>query len=90
MSAHNSVISRTHRLNKLIVCCSDGLNSGSQTNITLNRETLLDAFDVLYDECNKDALKKNDRNSLEFAKKCKISINLLKITVFTENVLPIS
>lgn len=69
MSASNSIISRTHRLNKLIVCSSDDLNFGGQTS--LNRETLLDAFNVLYNECNKDALKKSDRNIFEFTKKCK-------------------
>lgn len=74
MSANNSIISRTHRLNKLIVSCSDDLNFNSQSNAALHRETLLDAFDVLYNECNKDALKKNDRNIFEFTKKCKVFI----------------
>lgn len=74
MSANNSISSRTHRLNKIIICGSDDLSSGGQSNVTLNRETLLDAFDVLYNECNKDALKKSDRNILEFTKKCKASI----------------
>lgn len=72
MSANNSISSRTQRLNKAIVCCSDNLNSGATTNNLLNRETLLDAFDVLYNECNKDALKKCDRNIFDFTKKCKL------------------
>lgn len=72
MSANNSISSRTQRLNKQIVCCSDNLNSGNHSNsVLLNRETLLDTFDVLYNECNKDALKKSDRNVLDFTKKCK-------------------
>lgn len=44
---------------------------GCAVGQTLNRETLLDAFDVLYNECNKDALRKTDRNIGEFSKKCK-------------------
>lgn len=88
MSANNSISARTQRLNKLIVCCSDesnvvGTHSAAVTTGTaaaaatnggqsLNRETLLDAFDVLYNECSKDALRKNDRNIGDFSKKCKL------------------
>lgn len=77
MSANNSISARTQRLNKLIVCCSDESNVGTHTAAAasagqpLNRETLLDAFDVLYNECNKDAHRKNDRNIGDFSKKCK-------------------
>lgn len=71
MSANNSISSRTHRLNKLIVCGSDDMNTNVHSNTSLNRETLFDAFELLYNECNKDALKKNDRNIFDFAKKCK-------------------
>lgn len=71
MSANNSISARTQRLNKLIVSCSDDSNAATQSSVLLNRETLLDAFNVLYDECNKDALKKNDRSIGEFSKKCK-------------------
>lgn len=70
MSANNSISARTQRLNKLIECCSDDSN-GSQSIQSLNRETLLDAFDVLYSECSKDALRKHDRNIVTFTKKCK-------------------
>lgn len=34
------------------------------------REGLLDAFCLLYNECDKDALKKRDRNIAEFVNKC--------------------
>lgn len=77
MSANNSINTRTHRLNKMIVSCSDDLNGGQP----LNRETLLDAFDVLYNECNKDAIKKNDRNIFEFTKKCKFFFALFCIKI---------
>lgn len=66
MAANNSVSARTHRLNKLIVAgCDDA------STVALNRETLLDAFNVLYNECSKDALKKQDSNVFDFEKKCK-------------------
>lgn len=78
MSANNSISARTQRLNKLIVCCSDESNAGTHTAAvasvagqSLNRETLLDAFDVLYNECSKDALRRNERNIGDFSKKCK-------------------
>lgn len=48
-----------------------GISGGGTVGQSLNRETLLDAFDVLYNECSKDALRKNDRNVGEFSKKCK-------------------
>lgn len=78
MSANNSISARTQRLNKLIVCCSDESNVGTHVSAaatataqSLNRETLLDAFDVLYNECSKDAFRKSDRNVGDFSKKCK-------------------
>lgn len=37
----------------------------------INRDGLLDALFVLYDECNKDALKKKNKNILDFTNKCK-------------------
>lgn len=36
----------------------------------LNRESLLDAFCLLYNECDKEALKKRDKNVAEFVTKC--------------------
>lgn len=35
------------------------------------RESLLDAFYLLYNECDKDVLKKRDKNIAEFVNKCK-------------------
>lgn len=74
MSANNSISARTQRLNKLIVSCSDDSKLGSKSNASINRETLLDAFDVLFNECSKDALKKTDRSIGEFSKKCKFFV----------------
>lgn len=71
MSANKSVSARTTRLNKLIVGQTD-VDRLKQASCTLNRETLLDAFTLLYNECNKDNLKKNDSNIFEFTKKCKL------------------
>jgi hypothetical protein len=36
----------------------------------LTKETLLDALNVLYDECNNDSLKKNDEFITKFVEKC--------------------
>lgn len=70
MSVKNSISVRTQRLDKLILCRMD--DSTTENNTTsLNRDTLLDAFDVLYNECNKDALKNHNANILDFTKKCK-------------------
>lgn len=37
----------------------------------INRDGLLDALFVLYDECNKDAVKKKSKNIQDFTSKCK-------------------
>lgn len=37
----------------------------------LNSEGLLDALCLLYNECNKDTLKKKDRNIQNFVNQCK-------------------
>lgn len=49
---------------------TDDLSIKNNTT-SLNRDTLLDAFDVLYNECNKDALKNHNANILDFTKKCR-------------------
>lgn len=72
MSASDSIGARTIRLNKIILGKSEtNLKNAKQLAATLNRETLLDAFTVLYNECDKDGLKKHDQNIFEFANKCK-------------------
>lgn len=42
---------------------------------TVCREGLLDAFCLLYNECDKDSLKKRDRNIAEFVNKCESQIS---------------
>lgn len=72
MSASDSISARTIRLNKLILGKNEtNLKNAKQLAATLNRETLLDAFTVLYSECDKDGLQKHDQNIFEFANKCK-------------------
>lgn len=71
MSASDSISARTIRLNKLILGKNEtNLRNAKQLAATLNRETLLDAFTVLYNECDKDGLKKHDLHVFEFANKC--------------------
>lgn len=72
MSVNNSIGARLQRLNKQILNSAIDSKRDTQPELILNRETLLDAFDVLYAQCNKDALKKSDRNILDFSKKCKL------------------
>lgn len=40
------------------------------------REGLLDAFCLLYNECDKETLKKRDRNIAEFVTKCEFPFNI--------------
>lgn len=73
--SENSIIpinSRASRLNSLILNRPE-LLSKEQKDIcsAINREGLLDALFVLYDECSKENLKKRNKNIEEFASKCK-------------------
>lgn len=82
MSANNSISARTQRLNKLIVSCSDESSNADEKNaVALNREALLDAFDVLYNEYQKDPSKKIDSSTYDFTKKCKFFFNYSYITL---------
>lgn len=40
----------------------------------LNRESLLDAFCLLYNECDKESLRKRDKHIAEFVNKCMFSV----------------
>lgn len=84
MSVNNSISARIQRLNKLILSSTDGSNVEKSSKIFLNRETLLDAFDVLFNQCNKDALKKTDRNISDFGKKCNIVLLFCCLTKLFE------
>lgn len=68
------ISSRTSRLNSLIVNRPESL-SKEQKEIcrAINREGLLDALFLLYDECSKDALKKRNKNIQDFATKCMLT-----------------
>ncbi|XP_077302884.1 citron rho-interacting kinase sticky [Arctopsyche grandis] len=50
----------------------------STTKRSLNKETLLDALNVLYDECNNDSLKKNDECISKFVDKYRPIVSQLK------------
>jgi len=63
---HEPIISKTSKLNQLL---QDKLVRGSST-LQINREGLIDALLVLYEECTSDELKKNQYIS-KFVKKCK-------------------
>ncbi|GAB0090363.1 citron rho-interacting kinase [Sergentomyia squamirostris] len=65
MSQSSDVISvRNTRLTKAIIGRNDAASKEG-----LSRDKLLDAFIVLFDECNRDKLKRNDRNVNDFVKK---------------------
>lgn len=64
---------RTTRLNSLILGRSEATSKIPKPVANgLCRESLLDTLCLLYDECNKDHLKKKDKNVHEFVKKCKL------------------
>lgn len=74
MSHKSETISvRTARLNHILL--GQGQDAALKTNKIicegLNREGLLDALCCMYDECNKDNLKRKDKNVAEFVNKCK-------------------
>lgn len=66
-----SISVRVTRINNLIVgYTKDSSKFGRPIAECLAREGLLDAFCLLYNECDKDNLKKKDKNILEFVNKC--------------------
>lgn len=63
---------RTTRLNNLILGNADAKSKASKTIAgALCREALLDSLALLYNECDKDGIKKKDQNVNEFVNKCK-------------------
>lgn len=75
MSANSSlpISSRASRLNSLILNRPECLSKEQKEVCSaINREGLLDALFLLYDECSKEALKKRNKNIHDFATKCKI------------------
>ena len=63
---------RITRLNRLILGKVTG-GSARFSRKTVDREALLDALTVLYDECNDDPVKKSDDLVKAFLDKCKLS-----------------
>lgn len=65
---------RTTRINNLILAQTEATSKCSKPLAEgLCREGLLDALCVLYNECNKEFLKKKDRNIFDFVHRCKKS-----------------
>lgn len=77
MSVNSTITiqTRASRLNTLILNRPETLNKEQKEVCSaINREGLLDALFLLYDECSKDALKKRHKNIQDFASKCKFLI----------------
>lgn len=71
MSKPREAISvRNTRLTKALLVKND-----TASKETLSKEKLLDAFIVLYDECNREKIKRTDRNVGDFIMKCKAGKN---------------
>ena len=64
--AAEGISSRISRLNQLLL----GKTPGRKVPL-LDKETLLDAFMVLFNECNTDAMME-DKNISTYIKKCKL------------------
>lgn len=68
---------RTTRINHLILGHSEATSKCSRlVSEALSREGLLDALCLLYGECDKDYLKKKDRNIFDFVTKCEYIVIL--------------
>lgn len=59
-----------HHLYLLLNTGGRGYGVSPALSESINRESLLDAFCLLYKECDKDALRKRDKNIAEFVNKC--------------------
>lgn len=65
---------RITRLNRLILGKVTG-GTARFSKKTVDREALLDALTVLYDECNDDPVKKSDDLVKAFLDKCEFSLS---------------
>lgn len=78
MTENLSVSARTARLNSFINNRPEALPKEQKEICNgISRDGLLDALFVLYDECNKDGVKKKSKHIQDFAVKCKIDIKYL-------------
>jgi citron Rho-interacting kinase len=83
MSENLSVSARTTRLNSLILGRAEALPKEQKEICNgISRDGLLDALFVLYDECNKDAVKKKSKHIQDFTIKCKL-MNFAKISILS-------
>lgn len=79
MASNSEAISvRSARLNQIVLGNgSEGVARNSRAGVSvvqesLNRESLLDALSVLYNECHKESQKSAaDKQVVEFVQKCK-------------------
>lgn len=71
-SSSEPINARTTRINHLILGHPEATSKVARAvTEALSREGLLDALCLLFDECNKEYLKKKDRNIFDFVSKCK-------------------
>jgi hypothetical protein len=75
MGENIAISARTTRLNSLILGRPEALPK-EQKEICegINRDGLLDALFVLYDECSKDSVKKKHKTIQEFTNKCEFEM----------------
>lgn len=83
MSENLAISARTTRLNTLILGRPEALPKEQKEICSgINRDGLLDALFVLYDECNKDAIKKKSKSIQDFTSKCKLICSLDLLDLF--------
>lgn len=83
MSENLAISARTTRLNTLILGRPEALPKEQKEICSgINRDGLLDALFVLYDECNKDAIKKKSKSIQDFTSKCKFICSLDLLDLF--------
>lgn len=77
MSENLAISARTTRLNSLLLGRPESLPKEQREICSgINRDGLLDALFVLYDECNKDILKKKNKNLMDFTTKCMFVLDI--------------
>lgn len=76
---------RLARLNRLILGKGPGATANNNLRKKIDREALLDALTVLYDDCNDDPVKKGDELVRVFVDKCKCCRHNLGAFVYIAN-----
>lgn len=76
-----SVSARTTRLNSLVLGRPEALpREQKEICAGISRDGLLDALFVLYDECNKDGVKKKSKHIQDFTVKCKLNFVIVLLS----------